>query len=260
MPKPILMKKTLLRFAPVFLLVNYFLFTSFKTNVETVETKTKTATENLYIGYVHGMYDAIQLADKGLTFATFEKALNGFFNLKQIGLIGEKNIITVADFDQSSIKKRLYIIDLDQKKLLLNTWVAHGKNSGWDLPDTFSNVNESNSSSLGLYVTGETYYGAHGKSMRLDGLDKGFNNNARSRAIVVHGANYVSQASINQLGRLGRSQGCPAVAPQVLDQVISSISNRTLLFINKTTPKYHSVFLNEPTDFTALGHKTLANL
>jgi hypothetical protein len=137
--------------------------------------------------------------------------------------------------EQSSTAKRLWIIDLDKKELLLNTWVAHGNGSGSDKATRFSNVNDSFQSSLGFYVTGEVYSGKHGKSLRLDGMDAGYNDNARKRSIVVHGASYVSQGTINALGRLGRSQGCPAVAPE----------GRTVLFINGNDERYTSKFLDQ---------------
>ena len=106
-------------------------------------------------------------------------------------------------------------------------------------------LNNSYASSLGFYVTGEIYYGTHGKSLKLDGLDKGFNDNARKRDIVLHGASYVSKNTINALGRLGRSQGCPAVAPEVADKIINTIAHQTILFINKSDQFYNSKFLDE---------------
>jgi hypothetical protein len=186
------------------------------------------------------------LKDVGLSLPVFEKALTGFYNLKKSGQTSSsKQILSIADFDQLSTQKRLYIIDLNKKELLLNTWVAHGQNSGANEATNFSNVNNSFSSSLGFYVTGEIYRGIHGKSLKLDGMDEGFNSNARSRSIVVHGAPYVSNGTIKALGRLGRSQGCPAVAPEVAEKVIHTIEDKTVLFINKSQNDYHSKYLNE---------------
>lgn len=203
------------------------------------------STDSLYINYVNSVYAAAHLKEAGLSFAVFEKAVTGFYNLKKSGQLSEKPILTIADFDQLSTKKRLYIIDLNKKEIILNTWVAHGQNSGNDEAIRFSNKNESNTSSLGFYVTAEVYRGVHGRSLKLDGMDYGFNNNARSRSIVVHGAPYVSAGTINALGRLGRSQGCPAVAPEVSDLVINTIGDKTVLFINKSNEKYTSRFLDE---------------
>jgi hypothetical protein len=225
------------------------LFTSWKPNQQiTKQTTAKNLVvpaDSLYINHVNSLYGAAHLKEAGLSFPVFEKALTGFYNLKKSGQLSAKSILTIADFDQLSTKKRLYIIDLDKKQILLNTWVAHGQRSGADNAVNFSNKNESFTSSLGFYLTGEIYRGAHGRSLKLDGLDKGYNDNARSRSIVVHGAPYVSTGTINALGRLGRSQGCPAVAPEVSDLVINTIGDKTVLFINKSTETYTSRYLNE---------------
>lgn len=201
--------------------------------------------DSIYNKYVDDLYDSTHLEVAGLSFPVFEKALTGFLNLKNSGQLSSKSILTIADFDQASTKKRLYIIDLDQKKILLNTWVAHGQRSGLDEAVKFSNVNDSFTSSLGFYITGEIYKGIHGRSLKLDGMDDGFNDNARKRSIVMHGATYVSEGTINALGRLGRSQGCPAVAPEVADILINTISDKTVLFINKSVKNYKSKYLNE---------------
>jgi hypothetical protein len=199
-----------------------------------------------YNAYLKNIYDSAQLEQHGLGFDVFEKAVTGFFNLKMSGkLAADKAILSIADFDQSSTKKRLWIIDLAKKELLLNTWVAHGQHSGGDKASRFSNINNSFQSSMGFYVTGEIYNGQHGKSLRLDGMDEGFNSNARKRAIVVHGASYVSQGTINALGRLGRSQGCPAVPAELSSEVINTIGGKTVLFINVSDEDYSSKYLNE---------------
>jgi hypothetical protein len=202
-------------------------------------------TDSIYFTYISTLYSATHLKEAGLSFPVFEKAVTGFYNLKKSGQLSNKSILTIADFDQASTKKRLYIIDLDKKEILLNTWVAHGQKSGNDDAINFSNKNDSFTSSLGFYVTGEVYRGMHGRSLKLDGMDLGFNDNARSRSIVVHGAAYVSEGTINALGRLGRSQGCPAVAPEVADRVINTIGDKTVLFINKTVGGYSSKYLDE---------------
>lgn len=204
------------------------------------------AADSVYNCHINTLYTELHLKEAGLSLPVFEKALTGFYNLKQSGYTSPaKQILTIADFDQLSTKKRLYIIDLSKKELLVNTWVAHGQNSGADEATNFSNINNSFSSSLGFYVTGEVYRGIHGKSLKLDGMDEGFNSNARSRSIVVHGASYVSDSTIRALGRLGRSQGCPAVAPELADKVINTIEDKTVLFINKSVESYQSKYLNE---------------
>lgn len=242
------MKKHILGIASIFLVSMSIVGTSWKA-VEDPQTQQQAlkniAADSLYNQFIINLYHEVHLDSAGLNEQVFEKALTGFYNMKYSGLLHSKSILTIADFDQESCKKRLYIIDLQNKKLVLNTWVAHGQNSGGDKPDSFSNAVNSNQSSLGFYLTGEIYYGKHGRSLKLDGMDQAFNGNARERAIVVHGAEYVSQESINQLGRLGRSQGCPAVSAKLADKVINAISDRTVLFINNSEQQYYSTFLNE---------------
>lgn len=212
----------------------------------TPKSPAKIVTEDsLYTLHVSKIYKGAHLEKSGLNPEVFEKALTGFYNLKNTGKIAEdKSVITIADFDQNSTKKRLWIIDLDKDSLLLNTWVAHGSRSGDDLATRFSDLNDSNESSLGFYVTAEVYMGKHGRSLRLDGMDEGFNANARKRSIVVHGAPYVSQGTIDQLGRLGRSQGCPAVPAELADLVINTIEGKTVIFINGSNQPYASKYLD----------------
>jgi len=201
--------------------------------------------DSLYTQYVNKIYSGAHLEQTGLSPEVFEKALTGFYNLKNCGKISaEKSILTIADFDVNSTKKRLWIIDLKKDSLLLNTWVAHGSNSGDDLATRFSDLNDSNESSLGFYVTAEVYNGKHGRSLRLDGMDEGYNSNARKRSIVVHGAPYVSQSTIDQLGRLGRSQGCPAVPAELSNLVINTIEGKTVIFINGSHQPYFSKYLD----------------
>ncbi|MFW0715243.1 murein L,D-transpeptidase catalytic domain family protein [Pedobacter sp. N23S346] len=242
------MRRNILGFVTIFLVGMSIVGTSWKA-AEHPKTKQEyifnTSKDSTYNCYVSDIYHAAQLDSAGLSETVFEKALTGFYNLKYSGLIQSKSILTIADFDQESCKKRLYIIDLENNKLLMNTWVAHGQNSGADMPASFSNTPNSNQSSLGFYITGEIYNGKHGRSLKLDGMDLGFNDKARERAIVLHGANYVSQGTIDQLGRLGRSQGCPAVSSKLSDQIIKTISGQTVLFINSSNQNYNSQFLNE---------------
>ncbi|MBC7567729.1 MAG: murein L,D-transpeptidase catalytic domain family protein [Pedobacter sp.] len=228
------------------LLLTFSLFTlSWKSPVEYGRIVRSASEDSLYNKYVNDLYDTTHLAFAGLNKAVFEKAITGFYNLKMSGkLSNSKSIISIADMEQSSTAKRLWIIDLDKKQLLLNTWVAHGNGSGSDKATRFSNVNDSFQSSLGFYVTGEVYTGKHGRSLKLDGMDAGYNDNARKRSIVVHGASYVGQGTIDALGRLGRSQGCPAVAPELADLVINTIGGKTVLFINGNDQHYTSKFLD----------------
>jgi hypothetical protein len=201
------------------------------------------------------IYDSAELSETGLSFALFERAATGFYNLRSDGkATTNKSVLSIVDFDQNSTEKRLWIIDLDKKELILNTWVAHGEFSGADKASHFSNAVQSLKSSIGFYITGEKYYGKHGLSLRLDGMDDAFNSNARKRAIVVHGAEYVSQGTINALGRLGRSQGCPAVPQNQVKTVVTAMEGKTVLFINNTDEFYTSKYLAN-TDSAVLASK-----
>jgi hypothetical protein len=140
-------------------------------------------------------------------------------------------ILTVIDFSLPSTEKRLWVIDPAKGLILHHSVVAHGRNSGELLAKTFSNQPESFQSSLGFYKTAETYQGKHGYSLRLDGLEKGFNDQARNREIVIHGADYAKEEFAKSTGRLGRSLGCPALPPELSAKVIDLIKDGSLLFI-----------------------------
>lgn len=170
-------------------------------------------------------------------FNVFDKAVKGFKHLKEQGKI-KKDIITLIDFSLSSNVKRLWIIDMATQTVLYNTLVAHGRNSGDEFATTFSNASSSNKSSLGFYATGEIYKGKHGESLRLDGLENGINSNARSRAVVIHAADYVSDNFIKAHKRLGRSQGCPALPAALNKEVINLIKDKSCLFIYHPSRNY----------------------
>ena len=121
-------------------------------------------------------------------------------------------LLTVIDYSLPSVEPRLWVVDRESHEVLFEELVAHGKNSGDNLTTAFSNTPDSLQTSLGLFLTGDTYYGTNGYSLRLDGLEPDFNDLARERAIVMHGAPYVSAQTARTLGRLGRSWGCPAVS------------------------------------------------
>jgi hypothetical protein len=163
-------------------------------------------------------------------FETFDVAIKGFTILKDKGLV-KKNIITIIDFNLSSNKKRLWVIDLDKKKIIFNTLVAHGRNTGDEFAKEFSNKPESFKSSVGFYTTAEIYKGKHGISLKIDGLEKGLNDMAREREVVIHGAPYVSESFIKQNKRLGRSLGCPALPIDINNKIIQTIKDKSCLFI-----------------------------
>ncbi|RKS15241.1 murein L,D-transpeptidase catalytic domain family protein [Flavobacterium sp. 120] len=161
---------------------------------------------------------------------SFAEALKGYYSLKEKGLI-KKDILTLIDFSLSSNTKRLWVIDLVTGDILFHSLVAHGRNTGNEFASNFSNSAESYKSSLGFYATGEIYNGKHGMSLKLDGLEKGVNDNARARGVVMHAADYVSNSFIKNNHRLGRSQGCPAVPVELSKDIISAIKNKSCFFI-----------------------------
>ncbi|RYD51077.1 MAG: murein L,D-transpeptidase catalytic domain family protein [Sphingobacteriales bacterium] len=169
----------------------------------------------------------------------FKKALTGYLNLKSADKLGNRsNILTVCDFSLPSSNKRMWILDLQSKKVLLNDLVAHGQGSGDMMATAFSNTNNSHQSSLGFYVTGDTYTGEHGTSLRLHGQDRGYNDAAFDRGIVVHGAAYVNNAYAAANQRIGRSWGCPAVNDQISQKVINYIKGGSCLFIYANQKQY----------------------
>ena len=171
---------------------------------------------------------------------SFAKALEGFYLLREKGVV-QKDLLTIVDFSLSSREKRLWVIDMNSNKILFNSLVAHGKNSGDDYASDFSNKKESNKSSLGFFATGEVYNGKHGMSLKLDGLEKGINDNARQRAVVVHGAAYVSNVFLKSHNRLGRSQGCPAIPVELSKKIIQTIKDKSCLFIYHPSINYLEV-------------------
>ena len=171
------------------------------------------------------------------SFESFTLALDGFYILKEKGLI-KKNILTLVDFSLSSNTKRMWVIDLEKNTILFQTLVAHGRNTGEEFAKEFSNRAESYQSSIGFYATAEIYNGKHGKSLKLDGLEKGLNDKARERAVVVHGADYVSESFIKQNKRLGRSQGCPAVPYELHKELIETIKGKSCIFIYHPSRTY----------------------
>lgn len=183
------------------------------------------------------LYEEAGLAKLGLSFKVLKYALKGYEKLKDRGHVKKDEVLTVVDFSQGSKKKRMYIIDVENQEVLINTWVAHGKNTGLDKATRFSNRMNSLQSSLGFYVTANTYYGQHGLSLRLDGKERGYNDKAMDRAIVIHGANYIGKHRLKS-GYMGRSWGCPAVPKEVSAKVISLIKNGTCFFIYHPSNSY----------------------
>ncbi|MXV14433.1 murein L,D-transpeptidase catalytic domain family protein [Hufsiella ginkgonis] len=213
----------------------------------------------LFEEYVTSIYESAGLSGTKLDFDTFRKAVTGYLNLKQGNLVS-KPLLTIVDFTRSSREKRLWIVNLDDKKLLFNSLVAHGQGSGDDMAQSFSNVAETHQSSLGFYVTDDTYIGKHGLSLRLNGVDNGYNSNARDRAIVLHGAEYVSEQFIAQHGRLGRSYGCPAIPVDLTNKIIGVVKGKSVIFINGQDLRYNSAFLDQDKALSSFNQPTVATL
>ena len=184
------------------------------------------------------IYDSLQLGKKGLKKEAFNYAYAGYKKLEEEGKLNKEGLITICDLSQSSRRKRLYLIDLNECKLLLNTYVAHGKNSGGEYARKFSNKPESLQSSLGFYRTKTTYYGGHGLALTISGLEPGFNDKAERRKIVVHGSQYIGD-NYRRWGKfMGRSFGCPAVPMKQSKILINTIKDGSCLFIYHPSKTY----------------------
>ena len=192
------------------------------------------------------LYRDLNVEGQGLRYEVFEKAMTGYLNLQHEGQLSDaKQLLTVVDFELPSTEKRLWVLDLEAKQVKFHTLVAHGHNSGENVATNFSNQNESNMSSLGFYVTQGEYVGKHGRSLKLNGVDEGYNTNALARSVVMHGADYVSEEFIQQYGRLGRSLGCPALPMDQKDEIIEAVHGGTCLFLNGPDQSYSSKYLDE---------------
>ncbi len=177
------------------------------------------------------LYNSIHLADVGLSEEAFDYAWKGYVELLEKKKIHRGNLLSICDFSQPSSQKRLYIIDIENGVLMVNTYVAHGKNSGGEYATKFSNTPESLQSSLGFYITSNTYTGKHGLSLRIIGVDPGYNDKALERTIVIHGAAYVDPARAKAGVFMGRSWGCPAVPKNESTKIINTIKEGSCFFI-----------------------------
>lgn len=185
------------------------------------------------------IYAAVSLGKTGLAKEVFDLAIKGLRKLDTEGELNNPDIVTIADYSQSSKKKRLYVIDLKNRKLLFNTYVAHGRNTGDEYARSFSNVEGSFKSSLGFYITEKPIVGTHtGFALLIKGVEKGINDLAVKREIIIHAADYVTENHIKKYGRLGRSLGCPTLPPDLNKPIIETIKGGTCLFIYNPSPKY----------------------
>ena len=193
------------------------------------------AAERSSVPNSRALYHEMALAGT-IDYAVFERAIAGYNRMGG----HDKDILTVIDFTKPSTEKRLFVIDLKLKKILFISYVAHGRNSGEKYATSFSNREGSFKSSLGFYKTENTYYGKNGYSLVLDGLERGINDKAKERAIVMHGATYANPSTIRSCGRLGRSLGCPALPLAVSKKIIDTIKGGTLLYIHGDDKTYAS--------------------
>ena len=184
------------------------------------------------------IYSDMNLEAQGLDEKAFEYAWRGYHNLVKRGLIHKRSVLSICDFSQSSREKRMYVIDVRHKKLLYRTYVAHGQNSGDEFATSFSNEPDSYKSSLGFYVTQRTYIGHNGLSLKLNGVDSGYNDRALQRQIVLHGSTYVSDRYMQDFGTLGTSLGCPAIPESVSRPIIRLVRGGSCLFIYHPTDQY----------------------
>jgi hypothetical protein len=210
-----------------FLIVQLIALASF----QTLESPMQNINTDLHTVYLECGLEGL------LSFNIFRLAMTG---LEKTSVYQNKKIITIMDLSKPSTQERFFIIDLVNNHILYKTLVAHGKNSGENMADSFSNDSKSLKSCLGFFLTRDTYYGKHGYSLRLDGLEPGINDNARQRSIVIHGADYVSDSYAKKYGRLGRSWGCPALPVNISKEIIDKISKGSCLFIYGEDSSYLS--------------------
>ena len=200
------------------------------------------------------LFAKLGLGGQGLPLPVFREGLVGYYNLRQRQSRDQApSLLTLIDFSRPSQRKRLWVIDVANAKVLFHTFVAHGKASGADVPVAFSNRDGSEMSSLGFYRTARAaYLGKHGLSLKLIGLDPGFNTNAESRAVVVHGAEYVCEDFVKAHGRLGRSQGCPALPVAETAAIVQAIKGGSVLYLHGPAEAgYRSQWLNMDTAVAA---------
>ncbi len=182
--------------------------------------------------YLNQLYTQFHFGKSNrISFDAFEEACIGYANLIETGLLREGALLSICDLSLSSNLPRFWVLDVNSRKVLFNTLMAHGMNSGEEYATSFSNIPESHQSSLGFYLTAETYQGTNGYSLKLNGIDEGYNDKAAERAIVMHGASYVSTEFARSNQRIGRSHGCPALPVEYSDKIISKLQEGHCLFI-----------------------------
>lgn len=232
----------MLRFCLSFLLLFFpcFLFLGSKPSADVPDKSDVTlAVESAAYA---GLYHSMQL-EGVVSWKAFHQAVTGYHKIAD----RKRDVLTLIDFSRPSTEKRLFVFDMKQRKLLFSSVVSHGKNSGDKYATSFSNEYGSYKSSLGFYLTETTYQGKNGYSLILNGLEKGINDRARERAIVMHGAAYANPSVVSEGGRLGRSFGCPAVPQKLTRPIIDAIKGGSVMYIYAEAPDYlaHSSVLKE---------------
>jgi hypothetical protein len=198
------------------------------------------------------IYDVINLEEYGLEKDVFFNAYKGLQYLQNKGLLKKTNLLTICDYSQSSRSKRLYVIDVVNGRLLFNTYVSHGRNSGEEFASSFSNLYNSNKSSLGFLVTGQPYKGKSGYSLQLNGMEPGINDRVKIRSIVLHGSRFVTASVAGARGAISRSYGCPAVPYGIHFKIIKAIRGGSCVFVSSPDDWYThtSAILNSGFDLT----------
>ena len=184
------------------------------------------------------LYNELNAAQYDLSFTAFRYAYIGYQTMKKQHRLNNKELFSIIDFTKDCNSKRFYTIDLEKMKIVYYTYVAHGKKSGERIATSFSDAVESNKSSIGFYITGNTYNGGNGYSLILHGDEKGYNSNLAKRSVVVHAADYANEDYIARNGRMGRSLGCPALPENIYKQVIETIKEKTMIFAYYNDAKY----------------------
>jgi len=183
------------------------------------------------------LYTGLELENYGLSRDAVDYAVEGYEYLVEQGMVSNPQYLTIVDFSQPLINRRFYLLDVENRELVTNTFVMHGKNTGGTYAENFSNRINSNQSSLGFYLTRQTYNGSRGYSLRLAGLEPQFNSNAEARGVVVHGSQYINEQRA-LAGRVERSLGCPALPQEESRKVIDMIRDGSVFFIYHPSEQY----------------------
>jgi hypothetical protein len=218
------------------------------TGIRAPENSAVTSVLNKATAEITDHYSQWNLSVTGLSKQAFNYALKGYRYLLQKNMLGNTGVITIVDYSRPSSEKRLFVLDMNEGKILFQTLVAHGRNTGYIYAKDFSNAASSLKTSLGFYITANTYTGSNGYSLKLKGCEKGINDKAMERAIVMHGADYATENFLHHNGYLGRSHGCPAVPEKLSKEIIDVIKNGSCMFLYYPAKKYtrNSKILNSP--------------